>query len=237
MKHLSKVILLCVSAAALTSLAAAEARADHIVPVIVHNNRRSWESAVNSLSTTTFGGLAPANGSAAYPGGVTSNGVNVTPIHGSSLSALDAGVFGYGFSSGVALAVPAPDGLRINFADPVQAAGFDVTHLVGGVPTASTLAVTLFKPGGESYTFTTFTFVGVAGFQGYVSDAISALEIRFLNGRFGPGELLLDNVSVGRARVVPTPAPHPTPEPASIVLLGAGLAGAVMQLRARRKNG
>ena len=237
MRRLSKVIVLCVSAAALTSLAAAEARADHIVPVIVYNNPWTWTPAVTSLSTTTFEGLAPANGSTAYPGGVTSNGVNVAPLNGSSLSAVDAGGFGYSFSSGVALAVPAADGLRINFANPVQAAGFEITHLVGGVPTASTLAVTLFKPNGESYTFTTFTFIGVAGFQGYISDAISALEIRFVNGHFGPAALLLDNVSVGQARFVPGPAPHQTPEPASVVLLGAGLAGAVVKIRARRKSG
>ena len=98
--------------------------------------------------------------------------------------------------------------------DPVTALAFDWQQLWGTNP------VTVSLSSGDSFVFTGFetqpTFFGVR----------SSVPIVWLQIAHGGSVLNLDNVS--------TESPIPTPEPASILLLGTGLAGVVARRWRRR---
>jgi hypothetical protein len=240
MRRLFRAVLPSVASIIFLCLCSAEAKADHIIPILVHNNPTSWNANVHSVTTTTFEGLAPANGSTTYPGGVTVGNVNVVATNGAAITAVDATAFGYSFSSGVALALPTSSVFRVNFLTPVSAAAFNAVYIVNGQPVGSDLRVIVYKPNGQSITLTTPTFFvasGVAGFQGYISDEISAIEITFIGSGFGGsgGTLLLDNIFIAQPRVMPTPISD-LPEPATLLLLGAGLAGVAVKIRSGRKG-
>jgi hypothetical protein len=218
------------------------ARAD---VVTFYSNRTAYLNASTGNQTIDFEGSAPDNGITGYPGGITVLGVRfesvTTPRDNAGIGNPINDLFAQGqhynpdssynsnWNSGVSLVggrnenhpgQRASGSLTITLPeDGVTAFGVDL----GRYGAAGTVFITLST--GEVFSLSTATYP-TFNFFGFTSIVpVSWIRIRVVDERFGNDTRThLDNVTFGQAA--------PVPEPATLFLLGTGLAG----LAARRRR-
>jgi hypothetical protein len=215
-------LLFTAAAFAALAFAPAPARAD----TVVFSSRADFIAASTGLTTIDFEGIAPTNSVANFSSPLTLQGVTFSGSPTGAVSVVDSGFFDplFQFNSGAVLSgfgfieVTLPPGTTAFGADIMStnpdALPFEVVLSTGEVFVVSTPA----RPG--------------RGFFGVTSDvAITSVRFTTMPLPNQPGGIpLLDNFTFGQAQ-----AAAPVPEPATIVLLGTGLAGVVGAARRRRK--
>jgi hypothetical protein len=190
----------------------------------VHVNRASFDTVVPSYSTINFNGAsAPLSNSLTY------SGVTFAGAPGFQVEVIDGGNVGAPGNFVLISNTNQPSFLQNNIVitplSGTRAFGFDLKsannpggnyqvtfNLADGTSLTQAVAVP---------TFNSFSFIGLT------SDTdITSVTIRALSG----GDPVIDNVSfTGNA-------PADVPEPATLVLLGTGLAGAAGAARKRRRH-
>lgn len=220
MLRYSKAVLTAVT---LVLLSCAAASATKAAPA-VHANRASFDLVVPSYSTITFDGqAAPLSNSLTY------SGITFAGAPGFQVEVIEGGNVGAAGNFVLISNTNQPSFLQNNIVitplSGTRAFGFDLKsannpggnyqvtfNLADG--TSITQAVTV-------PTFNSFSFIGMT------SDVdITSVAIRSLSG----GDPVIDNVSYTAN------APAEVPEPATLVLLGTGLAGAAGAARKRRRS-
>jgi len=218
-------LLYTLAACAAVAFAAAPARAD----TVLFTSRTLFNGAATNLTTITFEGIAAPNSVANFPSPLTLSGVTFSGPSGGSLqvSVLDSGFFSplFQFNSGAVLG-------GFGFIEVTLPAGVTAigTDLMSTNPTGSPFQVVLAN--GETFLVNT-PLRPERGFFGITTDvAIASIRFTTLPAAPGasPGIPLLDNFSFGQAA-----NPAAVPEPATLLLLGTGLAG--LATRARRRKG
>ena len=218
---------------------------------VVFNNRTDFNAATSNTTTITFNGIAPpynpADGSGGFvsygPGAsITLSGVTFSADPNSFLFVIDESLprnsQGNTFSAGGAsgggfLAVqsefPYLSTLNITFSDPVVAARFDTTaytRLGEGAQGIARLSngqqLTYSRPNNNE-----------AGFFGFTTDpGITLLSLTIVPNR-STNEYSSLNLDDFTFQIASNPAV--IPEPATMLLLGTGLAGVAAGARRRRK--
>ena len=216
-------LLLTLAALAAVAFASAPARAD----TATFTTRALFNGAATNLTTITFEGIAAANSVANFPSPLTLNGVTFSGPSGGGLqvSVLDSGFFSplFQFNSGAVLG-------GFSFIQVTLPAGITAigTDLMSTNPSGSPFQVVLAN--GETFLVNT-PLRPERGFFGITTDvAIASIRFTTLSSAPGvsPGIPLLDNFSFGQRNAATVP------EPATILLLGTGLAG--LATRARRRG-
>ena len=212
--------LFMMAALAAVAFVSTPARAD----TIVFTSRAAFTAATTGLTTIDFEGIASPNSVANFSSPLTIAGATFSGSPTGAVSVLDSGFFAplFQFNSGASLAgfafveVALPPG--------TTAIG---TDLMSTNPTGLPFQVTLSN--GETFLVNT-PMRPERGFFGITSD-VAITSIRFVTVP-GPGQSagipLVDNFSYGQAAAVP--------EPATMVLLGTGLAGIAVRVRKRRRS-
>lgn len=215
-------LLFTLAAFAAVVFVSTPARAD----TIVFTTRSAFVAATSSLTTIDFEGIAPTNSVANFSSPLTIAGATFSGSAGGSVSVVDSGFFAplFQFNSGASLS-------GFAFVDVTLPAGTTAigTDLMSTNPAGLPFMVTLSN--GESFIVNT-PDRPARGFFGITSD-VAITSIRFVTMP-GPNQSsgipLVDNFSFGQA------APASVPEPATMVLLGTGLAGIAVRARSRRKS-
>ncbi len=207
------------SAAATTTLAT----------TVTFNTRAAFNAATTGTTTVNFNGVAPSGGFVGALPTFTSNGVIFTPGAGNNLFVTDTGFdtfYQFAGASGGVLSVQAGTTRTLNIAlgGSFTAIGFDVNNVNFTGP----LTITATLSNGDVTSFTTTPAGNFFGFT--TTPAIVSLSLTAPNtgGSFG---FSIDNFTFGQAQGGGTAVP----EPATMILLGTGLAGVVAKVRKRRK--
>ena len=213
-------LLITLAALAAVTFISTPARAD----TIVFNTRAAFVAATTALTTIDFEGIAPTNSVANFSSPLSIAGATFSGNASGAVSVVDSGFFAplSQFNSGAVLS-------GFAFVDVALPAGVTAigTDLMSTNPSGLPFMVTLSN--GESFIVNT-PDRPARGFFGITSD-VAITSIRFVTVP-GPGQSsgipLVDNFSYGQAAAVP--------EPATMLLLGTGLAGIAVRARSRRKS-
>lgn len=215
-------LLFTLTAFAAVAFASAPARAD----TLIFTSRTTFTGAATNLTTIDFEGIAPENSVANFATPLTIQGVTFSGSPTGMVSVVDDGFFAplFQFNSGAVLS-------GFAFVEVTLPAGITAigTDLMSTNPSGSPFQVVLAT--GETFVVNT-PLRPERGFFGIVTD-VAIASIRFTSQPAGPtqspGIPLIDNFSFGQRQAAPVP------EPATILLLGTGLAGIAARARRRRK--
>ncbi|MDQ3254692.1 MAG: PEP-CTERM sorting domain-containing protein, partial [Acidobacteriota bacterium] len=200
---------------------------------VTFGTRAAFNAATTATTTVNFDGVA-APGTAAGPlPSFTSAGVTFT-APGNQLYIVDTGFFGfYQFAGANGGVLSTQQGsptrtLHIVLPGAVTAVGFDTNNFLFDPVTNLTITATLSNGDVTSYTATPG-----GGFFGFTTTpAILNLTMTGTVINIGGGGFNIDNFTFGQASGGATTVP----EPATILLLGTGLAGIAAKIRSRRKD-